>query len=264
MIPVASVHPNPYQPRSEINTEELHALATSIRKDGLLQPVVVRSRGDRFELVAGERRWRACIEAGLEHIPALVRVADDRQMLEWALVENLQRENLNPVERAKAYERYCREFKLGPEDLGSRLGEDRTTVTNYLRLLDLSDEVLGFVVKGQLSMGHARALLAIAHPTRREKLAHSVVRNGLSVRATESLVKQHRDESSPLEAAPKLVSARDANIRDLENRLSTAVGTKVTIKTGKGKNRGRLAIEYYNLDDFDRIARKLGADISPA
>jgi ParB family transcriptional regulator, chromosome partitioning protein len=263
LVSVAAIHPNPYQPRQEIAGEELHALAQSIRRNGLLQPIVVRSRGDRFELVAGERRWRASIEAGLEHIPAVVRVADDRQMLEWALIENLQRENLNPVERAKAYERYCREFSLTAERLAERLAEDRSTVANYLRILDLSDAILAMLSRNELSMGHARCLLAVAQTDKRERLAKHVARSGMSVRATEAMVRKERVGSPDADPELKLVSPKDANLRDLENRLQQIIGTRVAIKPGKAKNRGRIVIDYYNLDDFERISKRLGMTSPP-
>lgn len=258
LVAVGQIRPNPFQPRKEIAPAQLQALAESIRKQGVLQPIVLRPKGEAYELIAGERRWRASQMAGLNVIPSVVRDATDAEMLELALVENIFREDLNAIDRALAYRRYSDEFQLSPEDIAARLGEDRTTVTNYLRLLELPGEVKAWVAEGKLAMGHARCLLAIRSPSELVRLAKQVIDEDLSVRAVEKLVRERvaaraevaKPAGGPVEKRPQ--------IRNLEQAFVRSLGTKVEINESRRKGRGRIVIHYYSLDDFDRVVGKLG------
>ncbi len=254
MIPLRLVAPNPLQPRKSFNEARLAALAESLKRSGVLQPIVVRQKGDHYELVAGERRFRAAEIAGLESLPAIIREADDATMLELALVENLQREDLNAVDRAKAYLEMTTRFGLNNDEIGARVGEDRTTVANYVRLLDLSNEILDMVADGRLSMGHARSLLAIGSPRTRLSLAEQAVRDGWSVRTMEERVRggrQNKTETSPAVPVRPVIS-------DLESRISASLGLRVRIVERRGKHRGRVIVDYHTLDDFERIVARLG------
>ncbi len=254
------IRPNPHQPRQEMKEEELEALAASIRKSGLLQPVILRKQGEDYQLIAGERRWRACREAGLKEIPAIVREATDREMLELALVENIFREDLNPIERAEAYRRYADEFGLSAEDIAQGLGEDRTTVTNYMRLLDLPAEVRGLVSQSQLSMGHARCLLGLKSASEITRMAEKAVKEGLSVRALERAVRdqiQARQAASQPAGRTDSKDAKRPQIRQLEEAFVQTLGTKVDIHESRRKGSGKITIHYANLDDFDRIVDRL-------
>jgi ParB family chromosome partitioning protein len=242
---------------------ELKALADSIRASGILQPVVVRSyEEDVFEIIAGERRWRAAQMAGLSEVPILVREASDEQMLELALVENIFREDLNPIERAAGYRQYCDQFNLSADEVAHRMGEDRSTVTNYLRILELPTEVKDWVAAGQLSMGHARCLLAIKSPTDLIRTARLAIDRDLSVRALEKLVREKveaRAAATKPPAEPK--EAKRPQIRSLEKSFGEALGTKVEIDESRRKGSGRITIHYFNLDDFDRIVERLGISV---
>lgn len=259
-VPVALLRPNPYQPRKEFDDEQLRALADSIGRTGLIQPIAVRQVGpETYEIIAGERRWRAAQLAGLTEIPAVVREASDDQVLEVALVENIFREDLNPIERAMAYRRYCDEFNLSAEDVAQRLGEDRSTVANYIRLLDLPDEVRNAVACGTLAMGHARCLLGLKSASQIASTARKVIQEGLSVRAVEKLVRDlvsARDSVSQSSSAGK--PEKRPLIRELEQAFRGALGTKVEIVESRRKGRGKIVINYGDLDDFDRICERLG------
>lgn len=245
---------NPFQPRSQPSDAHIHELAESIRQGGIIQPIVVRQKGDRFQIIAGERRYLAAKLLGWTDIPAYVRDANDAQMLELALVENLHREDLNPIDRALAYQRLCVEFQLSAEQVAQRVSEDRTTVVNYLRLLDLSPTIQRMVADGMLSMGHARAILGIDEAKERERLAGQVAREQLSVRAVEQMVRDHRKPSKQAKA----VRITDPNIADLQERFEKALSVKVRIIPGLKKSTGQVVVYYESLDDFDRIATKLG------
>ncbi len=261
MLPITGLEPNPFQPRDNTSYEDITSLASSIEQSGLLQPVVVRYKSGRYEIIAGERRWRAAQSLGMTRIPVIIRDATDEQMLELALVENIQREDLNAIDRAKAYRRLCSRFGHKPDEIGVRLGEDRTTVVNYLRLLDLPELIQTLVGQSRLSMGHARCLLGVSDDTRRVRLAEAAADKQLSVRALEEIVrreKTRRGESGPKEKEGKRERGRSAHLHDLEQRFEDVVGTKVSIREGKRKGTGRIVIEYYSLDDFDRIAAILG------
>jgi ParB family transcriptional regulator, chromosome partitioning protein len=258
-LPVESISANPLQPRRTFNVHAVSSLAESIRANGILQPIVVRERDGRYEIIAGERRWRAAQEAGLKNVPVVFRDATDEQMLELALIENIQREDLNAIERAKAYRQFCDEFGVKADDVAHRMGEDRSTVANYLRLLDLDLPIQDMVADGEISMGHARCLLGIPERSRRERLAQMAVKENLSVRALEQIVRNEKGkEGGGAGASPK---RRSAHIEDMEQRFERQTKTKVAIHEGHKKGTGRIVIEYYSLDDFDRIAELFGVKV---
>lgn len=246
-VPIDEVRPNPYQPRQAVE-EDLSELVASIKEKGVLQPVVVRRRRDGYELVMGERRLRAAKLAGLDRIPAVVRPVEDGEMLELALVENVQRANLNPIEEAAAYRRLADEFGLNQEEIAARVGRDRSTVANALRLLTLPRAVREALVGRQITAGHARALLQLQ--TRREQveICEKIVREGLSVRAAEKLCAERR----PKQVRPQ--KERDPHVVELEESLQERLGTKVHI-TEPGKGPGRIAIEFFSAEDLERIVR---------
>jgi len=253
-ISLASISPNPYQVREVWDEQELAELAKSIKTNGLIQPIIVRPVDGGYELIAGERRWRAAKLAGLSTIKALVRSADDEQLLELALVENIQRTDLNPIERARAYQSYLRTFSLTQGEAADRLGEDRSVIANYLRLLDLPDEIKQMLVDGRLTMGHARAILGVPTDELRRKLANRALAGRLSVREVERLVRRYTCSDSGAGS----VRTKPSHIIDMENRLGRYLGTKVRIDTNKNGQRGRIVIEFYSLDEFDRIAASMG------
>lgn len=249
LLRVDDIRPNPYQPRQK--TEEgLSELVASIKANGMLQPVVVRRRRDGYELVMGERRFRAARLAGLEQIPAMVREANDREMLELALVENLQRANLNPIDEALAFRRLADEFKLGHDDIAARVGKDRSTVTNSLRLLALPAEVRQLLAEGKLSAGHGRALLSLSDRRAQVELAGRMVKEGMSVRQAEKLCARP--------ATPRRAQAvqRDVHVQELEHRLQERFGTKVTVSGTKG-GAGVITIYFHSPQDLERLLRLL-------
>jgi ParB family chromosome partitioning protein len=254
-IRIDAISPNPYQARTVWNEQDLADLAESIRANGVIQPIIVRPSGPGYQLIAGERRFRAAQMASLTTIPALVREATDEQLLEWALVENIHRMDLNPIERAKAYQNYLSTFCLTQAEAAARLGEDRSVIANYLRILDLPEEIKRMLAEGQLTMGHARAILALPTDELRRKLANRALAGRLSVREVERLVRRYLTGSTQ---AVKTVRSKPAHILDLENKLSSQLGTKVSIETRKNGQRGRIIIEFYSLDEFDTIAERLG------
>jgi ParB family chromosome partitioning protein len=257
MIGVDRIAPNPYQPRLKVDPQSLAELIESIRQHGVLQPIVVRSHGMDFELVAGQRRLEAARQLGLGTIPAIVRQATDQQVLEIALIENIQREDLNCVDRALAYKNYQDTFNISPEEIAERLGQDRTTVTNYLRLLTLPDEVLELLRADQLSMGHARAIVGLSGPQDQISLAKKTVDSGLSVRQVEAIVAKFKAGA----AAVHKTTSKTPNILDLEQQMTRSISTKVQILPARKKGKGKVVIEYYSLDDFDRILDRIcGSD----
>ncbi len=253
LIPVNRVDPNPYQPRIHYDPQALSELMESIRQHGIVQPIVVRPRGEHYELVAGQRRLEAARKLELPAIPAIVRDASDQQMLEIALVENIQREDLNCVDRAQAYRNYQDTFKFSPEQIAERLGQDRTTVTNYLRLLTLSDQVLDLLRSGRLSMGHARAIVGLDDPEEQTKLAFKTAQMGLSVRQTEGMVSRLKSGKTTVAK----VFQKSPNIIDLEQQMTRALSAKVQIIPSRKKGSGKVVIEFYSLDDFDRIMERV-------
>lgn len=254
-VSVDSIIPNPYQPRTVWDSQQLEDLAESIRANGVIQPIVVRPKGMGFEVIAGERRLRACQLASIKTIPALVRQATDEQMLELALVENIHRTGLNPLERAKAYQNYLTTFSLTQSQAAQRLSENRSVIANHIRLLDLPDEIKQMLISGDLSMGHARAILALPSDDLRCKLASRAMAGRLSVREVERLVRKY---TASLNEGEKPIRVKPAHILDLETKLSMQLGTKVCIETRKNKQRGKIVIEFFSLDEFDRITENIG------
>jgi ParB family chromosome partitioning protein len=258
-IPLDLIDHNPFQTRSAVNEEQLAELAASIAANGVVQPVLVRPlAGGRFQLIAGERRWRASRIAGKTTVPAILRQVSDEQAMEITIVENLQRADLNPMEQARAFERLSREFHMTQEQMAQRTGKDRATVANFLRLLKLPLFVQSRVESGQLSFGHARALLALQEPEEMERAAQRIADNSLSVRQTENLVQELIDPSRKAKKAPKPPAPVDANVRDAQERLQRALGLKVTIEDHSG--RGKVIIEYARLEDFDALMERFAAD----
>jgi len=256
-ISIHDISPNPYQARTVWDQQEFEELAESIKVNGVLQPIIVRPAAHGFELIAGERRFRAAKLASLSTVPALVRSATDQQLLELALIENIHRADLNPIERAKCYRNYLNTFSLTQAEAAQRLGEDRSVIANYLRLLDLPDTIKQMLAKKQLSMGHARAILALPTEELRQKLANRAMAGRLSVREVERLVRRYMTGTSNEKAKNYI---KPPNIVDLERTLSTQLGTKVIIETRKNGQRGKIIIEFHSLDEFDRIAEQIGLE----
>lgn len=241
-----TLKPNPKQPRKAFREDALEELAASIKHDGVQEPVIVRQGEDGYELVSGERRVRASVMAGLDKIPAIRRDVSDTDMLKLGLIENIQREDLNPIELAQGFQALIAEFHWTQEQLADEVGKKRVTVTNILRLLNLPADLQQHLVDGHLSMGHARALLSLPSAEAQRAAARKIITLGLSVREAERL-------AAPAEPKPKKTARpKDPNIAGIEEEFQRILGTKVTIRTRK-KNRGSIEIEYYSLDDFDRI-----------
>jgi ParB family chromosome partitioning protein len=261
-IPVEQIVPNRLQPRTDFSEAALQSLADSIRQAGLMQPIMVREQGGKFELVAGERRWRAAKLLGLAKIPALIRSIDDQMAAELALIENIQREDLNPMERATALRRLASDFGMTHQAIADRVGLDRASVTNLLRLSELDAATADLVRKGQISQGHAKALLPVTNLTQRAELAGKVVANDWSVRELERQVQalqQRALESTKTGMNDKSEpTARDANVADLERQLAEYLGTRVHLQLGRKKGSGRLVLDFYNLDQFDGLMQKIG------
>jgi ParB family chromosome partitioning protein len=255
-IPVDQIDPNPYQTRSQVNQEQLAELAASIAANGVVQPVLVRAvASGRFQLIAGERRWRASLLAGKTTVPAMLRQVSDEQAMEITIVENLQRADLNPMEQARAFERLGREFHMTQEQMAQRTGKDRATVANFLRLLKLPSGVQNRVETGELTFGHARALLALEHAEEMEKAAQRIAALSMSVRQTENYVQGLIDPSRKSKKEPKAEPPIDPNVRDAQEQLQRALGLKVTIDDHNG--RGKVIIEYARLEDFDALMERL-------
>lgn len=260
-VAVDRIAPNPYQPRQSFDEASLDQLAASIRRDGVMQPIILRhnQHNHGYELVAGERRWRAAQRAGLETIPAIVHDLDDRQIAEWAVIENLQREDLDPIERAHAFARLIEQFGLTHEQVAERVGIDRSTVTNSLRLLHLHAEVQEFVRRGQLSAGHVRALLATDDTGLQLEIAREAIKQGWSVRKLEGVVRDLASESKA--AILPQASGRSAHLTDVARQIGEQLNTKVQIKPGREKNSGKLVIDYFGLEQFDTLIRRLGVTV---
>lgn len=256
-IPVAQVRANSYQPRREFNSGALSELAASIKESGVLQPVVVRRTGSGFELIAGERRLRAAKEAGLDTVPAIIRAVSEDEMLALALVENIQRDDLNAMELARAYSLLVKKFALKQDEIASRLGVSRPAVANTLRLLELPESVREMVARGQLTAGHARAILSLDSEEGRLELAREILAKGLSVREAEARAGEGNAGPARKGPAPAGAAERPAHIRALESKLAERLGTKVQIIEGKRK--GKIVIEFYSNDDFERVLEVMGA-----
>jgi ParB family chromosome partitioning protein len=249
-IDIDLLEPNRFQPRQVFLEAKLEELAQSIRVHGFIQPIVVRRAGERYQIIAGERRWRAAQRLGLSRVPVAVRSISDESLLEVSLIENIQRENLNPIEEANAYYRLSHEFELTQEEVAQRTGKDRSTVTNFLRLLKLPEEVQQMVLDDQLSMGHARAILAMEGANEQRRLAEQTVKFGWSVRQVENMV-----AVSKAPVRPKEKKRVDPNVRAATETLERSLGTRVRI-VEKGK-KGRIEIEYYSQEELQRLYERL-------
>jgi ParB family chromosome partitioning protein len=255
-VPVHLVEPSPYQPRKDIHPDQLKELAESIRAEGLLQPIVVRKVGEKFQLIAGERRWRAFQSLKLKTIPARILEASNASSAALTLIENLQREGLNPIEEAYGYASLIRDFDLTQEQTSERVGKGRATVANSLRLLSLDPEIQGFLGKGMLSVGHAKVLLGLEDPARRAILARRVIEEGLSVRVLEKIAQSHPSAPAASAKGRPVPPAEAAAVTDIQKRLTTHLGARVSLKhTAK---RGRIVIEYAGNNDLQRILEKIG------
>jgi ParB family chromosome partitioning protein len=253
-IPLDRIDPNPDQPRQVFRDEALEELAQSLRVDGLIQPIVVRPHAERFQIIVGERRWRAARIAGIGEIPCIVQEFERDRALEIALVENIQREDLNPIEVALALNRMVHEFDLSHEDLATRTGKDRTTITNLLRLLKLPRDIQQLVAEKRISMGHARALLSIDDPAAQLALAEKAAAHGMSVRQVERLVRDQ--QRPPAEQQEKVI---DPNVAAALEEMERALGTRVRF-VQRGVNSGRIEIEYHSQEDIDRIYSRIVKD----
>ncbi len=256
-LPISSIRPNPQQPREHFDEESLAALAESIREVGVLQPVLVRAAGDGYELIAGERRWRAARRVGLQTIPSIVRVADDAAMLQQAIVENVQREQLNPLEEAAAYQQLIEDFSFTHDEVATRVGKSRATITNTLRLLQLPPTIQRYLKEGTLRMGHARALLGTPDRGFQEQLARRAVGEDLSVREVEETIRRREDAPDARTAAkePAGTRMRPPGLLELEELLGDYLDTRVRISTGP--RHGRVQIDFANLEDLERIYRAM-------
>lgn len=258
-IPIVEIAPNPDQPREAFSPEALEELAQSIKEKGVLQPVIVKKienpnpiTGKKYELICGERRAKAALLAGLEKIPAVVKEVAQSDLLEWALIENIQREDLNPLEEAKAYERLVAERGFSQDEVAKRVGKNRATVTNSIRLLRLPVEVVKDVQEGRLTAGHARALLGLYTREQQIQLAHKIVTEGLSVRQTEELVSR-----SAKKRRARSARRLTPEVADLETRLSRLFGVPVRIFSSKSGKQGRIMIHYFSLDELDRVLSQI-------
>ncbi len=253
---IEEIHPNRSQPRKHFDESKLQELADSIKEKGILEPLIVRRVQEGYELIVGERRWRAAQKAGLKEVPVLVKELDDREVLEVSLIENLQRDDLNPIEEAEAYKRLTEEFGISQEELGTRLGKDRTTVANTLRLLKLPSEVRDQLLRNRITSGHARAILSLESREKQKELCDLIIQKGLSVREAEALAKRWSKK-------PRKVPAPEKKGGDLESQLNrpwrfpeTSSGDQRSGSISKGK-RGKIEIEYYSFEDLERIVETI-------
>ena len=261
-LPITAIDPNPFQPRRSFDPLELAGLIESIQQHGVLQPVVVRRAGERYQLVAGERRLRAAQDAGLSDVPARLIEADDREIFELAIVENLQRTDLNAIEKARAFRDYIDRFTGTQDDLAKRLGLDRSTVSNFIRLLELPEAIQQAVEAGKLSQGHARALLVIGERSRQHEVCQRIIREGLSVRQAESLVAGERPARP--KPAPQANPHRTTHVAELEGVLRERLATQVEIRL-RAKDRGQIIIDFASNEEFQRIVEVIhGAEVQAA
>ena len=249
-VDLDSIVPGSMQPRTHFDEPSLQSLAESIRSHGIVQPLLVRRRGDGYELIAGERRWRAARLAGLSRVPVVVKEVPDDSMLEIALIENIQREDLNAIEEAQAYKKLIETVGLTQEALATRVGRDRSYITNFLRLLRLPDDLQQLVIEGRLSTGHARTLLALTHADLQRRMARKIIDDGLSVRATELLVHKSSEEKPTKKSAAG--QEIDPNVRAAESKLRRALGTQVKI-TQSVEGKGKIEISFFDTRDLDRV-----------
>lgn len=257
-VPLTRIRPCPLQPRKDFSAEALRELADSIQEQGIVQPLIVRSRGEGFELIAGERRWRAAQMLGLTDAPVIVREADDRAVLELALIENLQRENLNPIEEAHGYAQLIEQFQLKQEEAAVKVGKSRAVVANALRLLKLAPEIQAYVRDGRLSVGHAKVILGLTRAEEQKLAAARIIRQSLNVRQTENLVAhlQKRGATTAGARSAALPLTKDSHVADLERKLHERLGTRVDLRYRQGK--GALQIHFYNDADLERVLEIMG------
>jgi len=260
-LPISQIKVNPYQPRKEFDEASLQELADSIREHGIIQPLLVRSYKDHYQLIAGERRWRAAQIVGLKFVPVVIRDYNDQQMMEIALVENLQREDLNPLEEAEAYNKLIQEFGLTQEEVAQKVGKSRPAVANTLRLLQLPEEIKQLVAKNVISMGHARTILSLTDQELQHKVCKEIIEKNLSVRETEELIYSLQQKNVTRETKKAKPKYKDPQWTYLENRLVQHFGTKAMIqpmnKKGKG---GKITIEFYSQEELDRILELIFSD----
>ena len=262
LINITDIEPNHEQPRRRFDEDSLLELAESIKQYGVVQPLILQKRNELFEIVAGERRWRAARIAGLKQVPAIIKNYTDREVLEIALIENIQREDLNPIEEANAYKKLIEDFKLKQDEVADRVSKSRVAITNSLRLLKLGKNVQQMLIDELISSGHARALLSVADSKIQEELAMQVLDQKLSVRETEKLVKnKQKEKKTNTEAEKKKDNSNESKVeklvfKDLEDKMTQALGTKVTINK-KNKDKGVIAVEYYSKEDLERISELL-------
>ncbi|MBP9902548.1 MAG: ParB/RepB/Spo0J family partition protein [Verrucomicrobia bacterium] len=258
-LAVTQIRPCALQPRKDFSAESLRELADSIKEQGIVQPLIVRAQGSHFELIAGERRWRAAQLAGLTDVPVLVREADDRAVLEMALIENLQRENLNAIEEALGYAQLVSQFQLTQELVATKVGKSRAVVANALRLLKLPSDLQSFIREGRLSVGHAKVILGLTEETQQRHAAERVIKEALNVRQTEGLIaKLQSRDSTRARNGPKTPLTTDAHVASLENKIRERLGTKVHLRYTQGK--GALDISFYSDAELERILQILGID----
>jgi ParB family chromosome partitioning protein len=262
-IPLGQIVPTPLQPRTVFRDDNLQELVDSIKQHGIIQPLICRQLGDKFELIAGERRWRAAQRVGLSEAPVIVRTASDQDVLELALIENLQREDLNPIEEANAFSKLAHEFHLKQEDIAQKVGKSRAAIANSMRLLDLAEQVQSWLVQRRISVGHAKVLLSLKEHAEQSAMAEDIIRRNLTVRAAEKLVANHFERNGSVKPTrgnshPTPAKAQPA-IQHLENRLRQHLSTQVTLT--HGEKRGKIEIEYYGTDDLHRILPLLGLSV---
>jgi ParB family chromosome partitioning protein len=257
-VALSRIHPCPFQPRKEFSPETLRELADSIEEQGILQPLIVRENKGQLELIAGERRWRAAQLLGLSEVPVIVRHADDRAVLELALIENLQRENLNPIEEAHGYSQLIEQFQLKQEEVALKVGKSRTVVANALRLLKLAPAIQDYLRLGRISVGHAKVVLGLGGEVQQKAAADRILRDGLNVRQTEELVARLQSSKAAGESKPGTLTpiTKDAHVANLENKVRERMGTKVQLRYSQGK--GSLQIAFFSDDDLERILQILG------
>src|SRR6185312_11831982 len=259
-VALGRIRPCPFQPRKDFTPEALRELADSIREQGIVQPLIVRDKGDHFELIAGERRWRAAQLLNLPEVPIILREADDRAVLELALIENLQRENLNPIEEAQGYSQLISQFQMTQEDVATKVGKSRAVVANALRLLKLPSALQTYIRDGRLSVGHAKVVLGLATEKQQQAAAERVIKEGLNVRQTEGLVAKLQERGvGPAKPGTITPLTKDAHVANLENRIRERLGTKVNLRYAQGK--GGLEISFYSDDELERILQILGITV---
>ena len=258
-IPLDKIEHNPYQPRTEFHEDKLKDLVSSIKQKGIIQPLVVRKKGDKYEIVVGERRFLAAKKLKLQTIPAILRKVDDEESLELAIIENIQRSNLNPIEEARAYEQLMSKYSLTQEAVAEKVGKSRESVANMLRLLKLSVEIQKFVLDEKISMGHARALLSLKTSDKQRDFARRIIAQHLSVRDVEKLISlQLVSKSGHIKVKKKSAPSLSPYVQSMSEKIQEKIGTKVTIKESSRQGFGKIEIEYYSHDDLDRIFHLLG------